>query len=176
MFRGHSGHIVCETAATAFVWPLKDLMTRMFVRYDWTNSISHSLNVHDLPSASWGKKKKILHTIIGSLILSVFFQRDKHAHVKLTIYVQNSVSGFEIDDIRTVTDTVLEIQHLGNISLGKLFLTNLMTLWYQWSVSKLGQLPKLVGQLTSSIFTSPTTALRWFYHTSFPWACTDPTF
>lgn len=95
----------------------------------------------------------ILHTvtIISSLILSIFFQCD----VKLTIYVHSSVSGFEIDDITTVTDTVLEIQHLGNISLGKLFLTNLMTLWYQWSVSKLGQLPKLVGQLTSSILHRP---------------------
>ncbi len=65
------------------------------------------------------------------------------------------VSVTLIDNIKTVSNVVLKMQHLGNISLGNLILTNLMTLWYQWSVSKLGQLPKLVGQLTSSILHRP---------------------
>lgn len=51
--------------------------------------------------------------------------------------------------------TVFKLQRLGNISLGSLILMNIMTLWYQWSVSKLGQLPKLVGQLTASILHRP---------------------
>lgn len=65
-----------------------------------------------------------------------------------------------------------ETRHEGN-----LFLPNLMTPWYQSSVSKPGQLPRLVGQLTSGISTSPTTApLCFFIMPLPPRTCADPTF
>lgn len=50
-----------------------------------------------------------------------------------------------------------------------------MALSYWWSIEMLGQLPKLVGQLTSSILHLPKTTPCWVL-SHHQWASTDPTF
>lgn len=87
----------------------------------------------------------------------------------------DDISVFEMD-ITTVLDAVLKVQHLGEQFFRESNFNKLNDSLISAICLKAGSITQACRTADEQHFTLPTTALRWFYRTSFPWARSDPTF